>query len=191
MSPKSNSNTTGSWLKLGEAARAFGVSEITLRRRVKSGKLPYDFRAGKYFVFVPDDVSQGPQLNSIDSEELAKPVFSESSLDSSGDRLQTAADILRPYAQAEVDALANSSSKLSQPEPRETSEEGRRVKPGLTLKGPSTDQVVSILKTELAVKEKEITELRRQLADQKTLIDVLEAAYQEVQAGGGRQNPDT
>ena len=49
----------GSWLKLGEAAHALGVSEITLRRKVKCGKIPHDFRNGKYFVYLYKDEKTG------------------------------------------------------------------------------------------------------------------------------------
>lgn len=45
----------GCWLKLVEAAQALGVSEITLRRKIKGGKIPHDFRNGKYYVYVHND----------------------------------------------------------------------------------------------------------------------------------------
>jgi hypothetical protein len=45
----------GRWVKLTEAAHLLGISEITLRRRVKGGKIPHDFRDGKYYVFIDSD----------------------------------------------------------------------------------------------------------------------------------------
>jgi hypothetical protein len=46
-------------MKLGEAAFALGVSEITLRRKVKGGRLPFELRDGKYFVMLYRDAASG------------------------------------------------------------------------------------------------------------------------------------
>lgn len=49
----------GQWLKLHEAAYALGVSEITLRRKIKSGRIAHELRDGKYYVFVDPALSFG------------------------------------------------------------------------------------------------------------------------------------
>ncbi len=46
-------------MKLGEAAFALGVSEITLRRKVKGGRLPFELRDGKYYVMLYRDAASG------------------------------------------------------------------------------------------------------------------------------------
>jgi hypothetical protein len=51
------------WMKLGEAAFALGVSEITLRRKVKLGKIPYEFRDGKYFIRLKKDEESGKYVD--------------------------------------------------------------------------------------------------------------------------------
>lgn len=43
---------SGHWIKLSDAAQMLQVSEITLRRRVKSGKVKSEIRDGKYYVFI-------------------------------------------------------------------------------------------------------------------------------------------
>ncbi len=43
-----------SWVKLHDAARQLGVSEVTLRRKIKGGKIPYEFREGRYYVYLGD-----------------------------------------------------------------------------------------------------------------------------------------
>lgn len=55
---------TTEWMKLGEAAFALGVSEITLRRKVRGGKLPHELRDGKYFVLLQKDAETGKYLES-------------------------------------------------------------------------------------------------------------------------------
>ncbi len=50
------------WMKLGEAAFALGVSEITLRRKVKGGKMSHELRDGKYYVLLKKDRETGKYL---------------------------------------------------------------------------------------------------------------------------------
>ena len=45
----------GQWLKLSEAARQAGVAEITLRRKIKTNKVKYQMREGKYFILTNSD----------------------------------------------------------------------------------------------------------------------------------------
>ena len=51
-SPTATTPPEGQWLKLNEACRLLGISEITLRRRVRAGLLPHQFQNGKYYVWV-------------------------------------------------------------------------------------------------------------------------------------------
>jgi hypothetical protein len=51
-------------MKLGEAAFALGISEITLRRKVKTGRISHEFRDGKYFVLLKKDPETGRYLDS-------------------------------------------------------------------------------------------------------------------------------
>jgi hypothetical protein len=50
------------WMKLGEAAFALGVSEITLRRKVKGGRISHELRDGKYYVLLQKDPETGKFL---------------------------------------------------------------------------------------------------------------------------------
>lgn len=44
----------GNWFKLHDAAELLSVSEITLRRKIKTGKIKSELREGKYFVFLSE-----------------------------------------------------------------------------------------------------------------------------------------
>ncbi len=52
----STGRLNGRWLKLADAAHSLGVSEITIRRRVRLGRLQHEFRDGRYYVFIPEGV---------------------------------------------------------------------------------------------------------------------------------------
>jgi excisionase family DNA binding protein len=43
-------NQESNWLSIREAALAAGVSELTIRRRIKDGRIPHRLVGGKYFV---------------------------------------------------------------------------------------------------------------------------------------------
>lgn len=109
----------GRWMKLTEAAFALGISEITLRRRIKAGRLPFEFRDGRYYVLVRE-----------------------------GDR-------------GEDPAWA--------PPPRST--------PTPTMPGTMQmkyENQIQLLRKQIAQREATIRELQRTVADQQTLITVLE-----------------
>jgi excisionase family DNA binding protein len=47
---KTVTNHTNGWLTIREAALALGISELTIRRRIKDGRLPHRLDNGKYYV---------------------------------------------------------------------------------------------------------------------------------------------
>lgn len=65
------------WLSIVEYARATGTSDMTIRRRIRTGKIRADLRDGKYFISVSGnqviDSSSRPQLNSQTNNSSSKP----------------------------------------------------------------------------------------------------------------------
>lgn len=61
-----NSQTKGRWCKLAEAAQLLGVSEITVRRKAKSGQLKTILRNGKYMVFLEENTELGLFMGTTD-----------------------------------------------------------------------------------------------------------------------------
>ncbi len=57
----------GRWFKLAEAAQALGVSEITVRRKAKSGQLKAIMRNGRYMVFLEESEELGMFTASLDA----------------------------------------------------------------------------------------------------------------------------
>src|ERR1700694_2091038 len=48
-------NQPADWLTIREASLSLGVSELTIRRRIKDGRLSHRLVQGKYFVTVDED----------------------------------------------------------------------------------------------------------------------------------------
>ena len=57
----------GRWCKLAEASQLLGVSEITVRRKARSGQLKAILRNGRYMVFLEEDAELGMFTAGIDS----------------------------------------------------------------------------------------------------------------------------
>lgn len=56
----------GRWFKLAEAAQQLGVSEITVRRKAKSGQLKAILRNGRYMVYLEEDNELGMFTAALD-----------------------------------------------------------------------------------------------------------------------------
>lgn len=56
----------GRWFKLAEAAQQLGVSEITVRRKAKSGQLKAILRNGRYMVYLEEDDELGMFTAALD-----------------------------------------------------------------------------------------------------------------------------
>lgn len=57
-------NHQGAWLTIREAALQLGTSELTIRRRIKDGRLQHRLEQGKYFVLVADrEVPEPPKVD--------------------------------------------------------------------------------------------------------------------------------
>lgn len=50
------------WLSIRDAALRLGTSELTIRRRIKDGRLSHRLQNGKYFVCVPGDQQAEPPV---------------------------------------------------------------------------------------------------------------------------------
>jgi hypothetical protein len=79
------------WYKLPEAASLLGISEITLRRRIKQGKLPCQVLNGKYYVELENDSKLGRYFLKSEPtlfcpKAALPPALSQSTLESGGSR---------------------------------------------------------------------------------------------------------
>lgn len=76
----------GRWCKLAEASQLLGVSEITVRRKARSGQLKAILRNGRYMVFLEEDAELGMFTAGIDSTVAPLNVAQPTPTLSSGNR---------------------------------------------------------------------------------------------------------
>ena len=61
------------WLSIVEYARCFNISDMTVRRRIKNGKLHAVLREGKYYIPLGDDDTKVPSRHQHSVEEVDDP----------------------------------------------------------------------------------------------------------------------
>lgn len=152
---------TGYWLKLGDAAHALGVSEITLRRKVKCGKLAHDFRGGKYYVYLYKDEASGRFYEPDEALDALQPRYERSPL-GGPTPLNTGASVGSALLSRRSSTLPSISIRDTR-QPRDADHEKRTLQ-----------QQVQTLEAALAQKDALVQGLRRTLEDQQTLIAFLE-----------------
>jgi hypothetical protein len=79
MTTQSGSTQTGEWLSIREASLRLSISELTVRRRIKDGRLRSKLEGGKYFVLLGQDAEpvasvMDPPASNIRPSEPAAPV---------------------------------------------------------------------------------------------------------------------
>jgi hypothetical protein len=114
------------WFKLVDAAHLLGISEITLRRRLKANQIAHQLRFGKYLVLLKKHPSTGQ--------------WNTNSFQQSESQLQELRTLAKPNGNADLPIMENN--------------------------------------TRISKCEQEISQLKRQLADQETLIQFLEQSME-------------
>jgi hypothetical protein len=82
------------WLSIREAAIALGVSELTVRRRIKDGKVPHRLTSGKYFVnlngLAPSDAVPAAGRADLEGERGQRTRATSFEVDCSADQVDEA-----------------------------------------------------------------------------------------------------
>ena len=177
-----SSVSAAGWMKLTDAARFLDVSEITLRRRIKAGQIPCEFKNGKYFVYVSEDERDLPDPRDPFEAPLSRPTHPKPS-----NRM-----IPSPSTQWDSDDLGESNfdsrSRAPRPahRPRPTTPSQPSASPrasGQPTAPPYQNSLQRAHAQHLAQRDwgLEIQELRRMIEDQQSLIALLEETVEMLQ----------
>src|SRR6478735_12847089 len=64
------------WLSIVEYARTFAVSDMTVRRRIKTGKLQAVLKEGKYYIPVgPGTAAEAAEFAAAEARQANEPVL--------------------------------------------------------------------------------------------------------------------
>lgn len=163
------------YLPLAEYASKHRVSISTLRRRIKTEDIPFEFKEGKYFILDQPVsthqriVSPSPKKSSTDSL-VSAPVNSFKSVGSS------AADLKG------FDSAAKKSSENDHPKGREDIEEDEVKEPVFSTVNRLLTELKKAYTQILQEKEDQILHLREEISDIRTLARVLEEENERLKA---------
>ncbi|MDE3270049.1 MAG: hypothetical protein OYH77_07175 [Pseudomonadota bacterium] len=135
------------WVSISEYARRFNLSEITVRRRIKQGRINAELKNGKYFISSP------PLENIAKAETLSSPAVASASTPppppvKNSSAINELAEICKSY-------LAELKSKEA-----------------LTQKNHNAE--IEIYKIQIEKLEHEIVALKQQIDDLQLLIKMLD-----------------
>ena len=134
------------WVSISEYARRFNLSEITVRRRIKQGRVNAELKNGKYYISSPSSE------NIAKADTLSSPVsgieFTEQATPKNSTAINELAEICKNY----LTELKN--------------------KEALTQKNHNAE--IEIYKIQIEKLENEIAALKQQIDDLQLLIKMLD-----------------
>ena len=170
------------WMSIVEYARAFGVSDMTVRRKIKTGKLDHEMRGNKYYIKV--DGSKAPaKTNIIAQEEITtRPVVKAPKKVVAPE----AAIISSPVAKnlgEDINAAVLSAPQPAQSEIRVEAENLLRLCNTVISDSKKKESLLQAkflaesktLESKLRSRTLEIENLKRQLEDMQLLVKMLES----------------
>lgn len=149
------------WISINEYARKFNVSDITVRRRIKQGRIPAELKNGKYYIRA--DQRETPPLPTKKAVLPPPPP----------PPLPTATTDDHPQVVAE-----EITTKPATPPNRELVKLYDRylvelkAKENQLVKKHETE--IALLETRLSKKDREILSLKQQIEDLQLLVKILE-----------------
>lgn len=149
------------WLSLTEYSSRYKVSVSTLRRRIKSEKIDYDLRDGKYYL-------QSKPLKSLKLTREAKSAAPTSSHRVSAEALTQSVNDMGPSRPMTADFAASFVEERGQ----------EQARPDTTMSATASELLAELKRAYALIlqeKEEQILQLKEEVADLKTLVRVLEA----------------
>lgn len=188
------------WMSIVEYARTFAISDMTVRRRIKNGKLPAVLRDGKYYIKVDESRSNQeymPEKTILDDRSVVAGEHDHmqfQSMGHHGSQSQTTYPRSRSHLMQE-----NFRSPVSNP-PRVAPITESRPSPAPASMAPELSDMIRrslekldanerqiresfeskllAMEERLRLKDLEIHRLREQVADLQTLINMIQSKPQ-------------
>lgn len=152
---------SNSWISLNEFSTKYGISLSTLRRRIKRGQVEHEFREGKYWV---KDAPAPKYLNQNHNEAAAKTEVGN--LKNSSDKCSTGIEGAPSKGEPE---------KLNSIPSIDKSSDSEQASHLLASANKVLQELKGAYINVLQEKENQITQLKAEISNLKTLVQILEA----------------
>lgn len=158
------------WISINEYARRFNISDITVRRRIKQGKIPAELKNGKYYI--RNDQQETPPLSGQSKGQLPPPPSKDAMSE------PNASPISLPRTPEPEVVPHNISVHSTAPRNHELVEVCNKYLVELKAREQHLtkryESEIALLETKLAKKDNEITALKQQIEDLQLLVKILE-----------------
>jgi|GEM_PF-6528277 len=192
MEEKLNSHSP-QWLSIVEYARAFGVSDMTVRRKIKTGKLNHEMRGNKYYIRVDQPTNnvvapaipvvspkveapiQSPvvnEQNEIPQSTLIKKQSVQNPLQAQKQKLVHAEKKINAQSESDRESQVRIEAENLLKLCNTIISEGKKKE---SLMQSKFDAETRVLESQLRAKHTEIGSLKRKLEDMQLLIKMLES----------------
>lgn len=142
-------DTQNEWVSISEYARRFNLSEITVRRRIKQGRVNAELKNGKYYISSPSAAN----IAKADTSPVSRPVPDGGEL--TGQAIPKNSTAINELAEICKNYLAELKSKEA-----------------LTQKNHNAE--IEVYKIQVEKLENEIASLKQQIDDLQLLIKMLD-----------------
>jgi len=162
---------SGPWMSIIEYARTYNVSDMTVRRRIKTGRLNAELRDGKYFIPIEGSGhSQREEEFSIDlsnvETEMSAPQYERTIHQESSIRVLSS----HQHRELELDRISETfEMALDQIKGRE-----ELLKANFASERARLESELGHLESALKQKDKEMDFLRTEIEDLEVLVRILE-----------------
>ena len=177
------------WMSIVEYARAYSISDMTVRRRIKTGRLHAELRDGKYFIPIRDEVettaplpTRSPQVRFSDhapencNNTNAPDLFHVKARPSVG---LTSREIITPSRESRETlefqrSIERKSSEDEQRLAKAIEQAVRCLREAEQRMEQSYTRQIDHLQSEVTVRDLKINQLSQRVEDLETLIKMLE-----------------
>ena len=171
---------TDRWYSIVEYARAFSLSDMTVRRRIKNGKLIAELKDGKYYIKIPNQAEKSTpsefayenrdeiliereKKNQVKTPYGVRPTFPEKSyLSQVSEKGKLCKELDRGQEKVLADFISYCQQLIGKVEEREN------------LLKDSLNNKIRFLEEKLEKRDIEVRQLKQQLEDLELLINMFE-----------------
>lgn len=145
------------WMSIVEYARKYNVSDMTVRRRIRTGKLPAQLKEGKYYIPISEIANKAIEFSDIETRRH-QPQLSES----------------LPTVKVDSTAPAMDGARVL----RYFEESLEQLKASELAVKSSYESKVLLLQEQLRRKDLEIRELKQEIEDMQILLSLVDQKLQ-------------